>query len=108
MPPVTVGKWRRSFAERGVAGFQDTTRPVIPPQCRKVSPYERFNSKYPPAKPGALVCEPLKAAAGSLTRPRKTTGDRDVLTCGGALLNLPGQFLCYTLWEFAMFLETPT
>jgi hypothetical protein len=65
-------------------------------------------SKYPPAKPGALVCEPLKAAAGSLTRPRKTTGDRDVLTCRGALLNLQGHFPCYTLWEFAMFLETPT
>jgi hypothetical protein len=64
-------------------------------------------SKYPPAKPGALVCEPLKAAAGSLTRPRKTTGNRDVLTCRGALLNLPGHFPCYTLWEFAMFLETP-
>ena len=28
-------------------------------------------SKYPPAEPGALLCEPLKAAgAGSLTRPR--------------------------------------
>ncbi len=26
--------------------------------------------KYPPAKPGALGCEPLIAAAGSLTRPR--------------------------------------
>ena len=26
---------------------------------------------YPPAKPGALICEPLKAAyTGSLTRPR--------------------------------------
>ena len=28
-------------------------------------------SNYPPAKPGALICEPLKAAyTGSLTRPR--------------------------------------
>ena len=27
-------------------------------------------SKYPPAKPGALGCEPLKAAMRSLTRPR--------------------------------------
>ena len=27
-------------------------------------------SKYPPAKPGALVREPLKAAKGSLTRPQ--------------------------------------
>jgi hypothetical protein len=27
-------------------------------------------SKYPPARPGALIGEPLKAAAGSLTRPR--------------------------------------
>ena len=26
--------------------------------------------KYPPAKPGALGCEPLKAATGSLTRPQ--------------------------------------
>ena len=32
--------------------------------------------KYPPAKPGALVCEPLKAAAGSLSRPRKTMAER--------------------------------
>ena len=29
-----------------------------------------LGSKYPPAKPGALGCEPLIAAAGSLTRPR--------------------------------------
>jgi hypothetical protein len=27
-------------------------------------------SKYPPAKPVALICELLKAAVGSLTRPR--------------------------------------
>jgi hypothetical protein len=27
-------------------------------------------SKYPPAKPGALGCEPLEAAMGPLTRPR--------------------------------------
>jgi hypothetical protein len=27
-------------------------------------------SKYPPAKPGALIGEPLEAAVGSLTRPR--------------------------------------
>jgi hypothetical protein len=26
-------------------------------------------SKYPPAKPVALICEPLEAAMGSLTRP---------------------------------------
>jgi len=31
---------------------------------------EYFNSKYPPAEPGALGCEPLEAAVGSLTRPR--------------------------------------
>ena len=31
---------------------------------------------YPPAKPGALVCEPLKAAAGALSRPRKTIVER--------------------------------
>jgi hypothetical protein len=31
--------------------------------------------KYPPAEPGALRCEPLKAAwAGSLTRPRRYCG----------------------------------
>ena len=29
-----------------------------------------YYSKYPPAEPGALGFEPLKAAAGSLTRPR--------------------------------------
>jgi len=62
-------------------------------------------SKYPPAKPGALVCEPLKAAAGSLTRPRKTTGDNEVLTCRGPLLNPPAHFPCYKLWEFEMFPE---
>ena len=62
-------------------------------------------SKYPPAKPGALGCEPLKAAAGSLTRPRKTTGDNEVLTCRGPLLNLPAHFPCYKLWEFVTFLE---
>jgi len=27
-------------------------------------------SKYPPAKPGALIGEPLEAAVGSLTRPQ--------------------------------------
>ena len=33
---------------------------------------QRLGSKYPPAKPGALGCEPLKAAEwGTLTRPRK-------------------------------------
>jgi branched-chain amino acid transport system substrate-binding protein len=31
---------------------------------------EREASKYPPAKPGALIGEPLEAAVGSLTRPR--------------------------------------
>ena len=61
--------------------------------------------KYPPAKPGALGCEPLKAAARSLTRPRKTTGDNEVLTCRGPLLNLPAHFPCYKLWEFVTFLE---
>jgi hypothetical protein len=30
---------------------------------------EILASKYPPAKPVALICEPLKAAVGSLTRP---------------------------------------
>jgi hypothetical protein len=54
----------------------------------------RILLRHPPAKPGALVCEPLKAAAGSLARPRKTTGDSDAATCRGALLKLPGHFPC--------------
>jgi hypothetical protein len=45
-------------------------------------------SKYPPAKPGALVCEPLKAAAGSLARPRKTTRCCDLVTCHSVLPRL--------------------
>ena len=38
------------------SGFTDTHAKVM--------------SKYPPAKPGALVREPLKAAKGSLTGPQ--------------------------------------
>ena len=42
-----------------------------------------YRSKYPPAKPGALLCEPLKAAyAGTLTRPRLR---RATLTGGRSL-----------------------
>ena len=74
------------------------------PQIPRRSPLFKV-SKYPPAKPGPLGCEPLKAAAGSLTRPRKTTGDNEVLTCRGPLLNLPAHFPCYKLWEFVTFLE---
>src|SRR6202521_5600863 len=34
--------------------------------------HRRLLGNYPPAKPGALDCEPLKAALpGSLTRPRR-------------------------------------
>ena len=33
-----------------------------------------LDGKYPPAKPGALVCEPLEAACqGSLTRPLRSS-----------------------------------
>ncbi len=43
-------------------------------EIRRLGEYlyrEGRRSKYPPAEPGALRCEPLKAAnAGSLTRPR--------------------------------------
>ena len=35
---------------------------------------KRPTCKYPPAKPGALGCEPLIAAAGALTRPRFSFG----------------------------------
>jgi hypothetical protein len=57
------------------------------------------SSNYPPAKPGALVCEPLKAAAGSLARPRKTTRDSDILICYGALPKLPGHPPCFPARE---------
>ena len=30
MPQVTVGKWRRSFAEKGLDGLQDAARPGRP------------------------------------------------------------------------------
>src|SRR5271157_1153587 len=60
---------------------------ITGPQCQ-VCPKVR-------AEPGALVCEPLKAAAGSLTRPRKTTACRDILTCRGALPKLPGHPPCF-------------
>jgi hypothetical protein len=57
------------------AGCADACKPKV---CRRWKPapgerpLEGISSKYPPAKPGALECEPLKAAAGSLARPRKT------------------------------------
>jgi len=36
---------------------------------RRLTEANRGTSKYPPAKPGALGFEPLKAAWGPLTRP---------------------------------------
>ncbi len=39
-------------------------------QPNSANPTYRHIGKYPPAKPGALGCEPLKAATGSLTRPQ--------------------------------------
>jgi len=39
-------------------------------ECESARCCNPDGSKYPPAKPGALGCEPLIAAAGALTRPR--------------------------------------
>ncbi len=57
------------------------------------------------AMPGALVCEPLRAAAGSLPRPRKTTECDDVPTCRGALAKFPGASTI--AFPFGMFLQIP-
>jgi hypothetical protein len=47
---------------RGVLGYLASLQPTNP-----LKPH----SKYPPAEPGAFLCEPLEAAcAGSLMRPR--------------------------------------
>ena len=59
-------QWKKALQE-GPSGFNDVTlanidHPIYNYNCRQ--------SKYPPAKPGALVREPLKAAKGSLTRPQ--------------------------------------
>jgi predicted esterase len=49
-----------------------STTACRPKACAPPARFSRagsVGSKYPPAKPGALGCEPLKAVDGSLTRP---------------------------------------
>ena len=84
---MTIRSWIRQFAAGSILVAILVTLPFSPalgqgvgvevdepliPQGTDVFDLNLEQSKYPPAKPGALVCEPLKAA---LTEPRAVPCD---------------------------------
>jgi transposase len=81
LPQVTVGKWRRAFAEKGVAGLSDAPRPGRPPKYDA-----QFGRRVARELKGAKH-RSLRALAQKLGVPPSTL--HDIVTQMGLASSLP-------------------
>lgn len=81
LPQVTVGKWRRAFAEKGLEGLSDAPRPGRPPKYD-----EQFGRRVAKELKGAKH-RSLRSLAQKLGVPPSTL--HDIVTQMGLAASLP-------------------